>query len=327
MKKIILFTFMIVGLFLSVFTGCKKDDDPKPDPEPVKFVFDVKPTSDTTAYLGTTVSFDINTNADSIRIFSEDEDTMIYHPGNFRYDYRVNILGKKEIYYRGYLTGFDVKQQNRNVIGVNPPPPPEAPVILLVDSVNIPSGASYNIALVIQNALTVLSDIPGLTGIAGGIYPTGPLTHDTVFHISATNDVGTTVDSIRIFVEPPLSTTRQDSIAYPHAWRVDSLWYKQHEEDSLVYFPPPLNVTNRYIVFYQDWIMKEFELPNIYAGQASYSLSEDGRYLSYSIFQGDLIKEIVDLTDTSMTVKGWIPCSGCENNLTIEVRKYKLYPL
>jgi hypothetical protein len=97
------------------------------------------------------------------------------------------------------------------------PPPPEPPVIELPDSIHTPFNTSINIIVQITGATSTSSDLPGFSGLSGGIFSTPILMDTVIYHFFASNEFGTAEDSIIIFVDPPLPPTFMDFIT-EHPW-------------------------------------------------------------------------------------------------------------
>jgi hypothetical protein len=318
MKKILF--FMLLGLFLSLIIGCEKDIIPPEPPTPLNVV--VEPTGDTIVDVGEAVPYDIQTNADYMVNVTEESEDTIFHPGNFILPFVASKVGRNELHCRFFKVGSERILITRVVIGKDTvvPPPPEKPVILLLDSARVPSGTSYNIALVIKNALSVSSDIPGLTGTTGGIFPTGSLTHDTVFHVSASNEVGTTVDSIIIFVDPPpLPTPLLDAIRkYP--WANVSASWKCDESDSwqdLIILPSWLAIK---FVYGTDGQWRAYRFGNLIGSPCFYSIVESDS----TLILGDLIFKIDYLIDTLMVLErqNSVHNVNCDDSLAFQLDNY-----
>jgi len=220
----------LILLFPLVFLmpGCEKEIL-GPDPIPDKLFVTVEPIVDTVADIGDIVPYEINTNAKyMVRLIEgkSSEDTTFFSesPVTFTLQFPILKVGRNELFLRFFKEGSERIPIDRVVVGKDTtviPPPPTPPVIEMPDILHASYNTSINVTVLITGATSVTSDLPGFSGLTGGTFATPILTYHAVYHISASNEVGTTVDSVMIAVVDFPSSPFMDVIT-EHLWSVIS---------------------------------------------------------------------------------------------------------
>lgn len=224
MKKI--FFFGILGIFLSLASGCKKNSETL---KPVTLSADAH-ASVNTIIEGQTISIIYSSNADhaSIELDTNAEVELTLMSGSV--PFTLNEVGNHIFTLRFYKKNpGDSNKELSETKTVSVTVEARPPLILSIEAQygHIFSGESDIITVKIEGATSAFSeDIPGFNGFSGD-YPTGRLFQTTIFHLSATNGKDTLNEDITILVDP----TKADTLCNFGGWRMTGLAFNMSPPD------------------------------------------------------------------------------------------------